>query len=188
MERKIVLIIIFSILIISNVLCITTIIRINSGLMQLEEEKEEDTESILEFEERLDKLEGYARAGRGAEEAREMKKRLSKIEQHMGIGKERGEEYMQEIRERLDALEQHDRASGGVVSVQEIKARFGRLKQHVDFQEMQKKQIEKRLDKFERHGGDQARRCTEDVREVEKRVRKLEQKMSVMENYLGDIG
>ena len=178
MERKIVFIVIFSILIISNVFCIATIIRINSGLTRLEEGKEK-------MEGKIDPLtrpgldipkEMHRQKERNLVVAQEIKKRLSKLEQRMGMGREKGAEHMREIEgklaerirkieERLNAVEWH------------TKAAIGELEQRMNFRITKEKQIEKRLNGLERHVGDQLRRCVEDIREMEKKFERFEEGM-----------
>ncbi len=178
MERKIVFIVIFSILIISNVFCIATIIKINSGLTRLEEGKEE-------IEGRIDPLtrpgldipkEIHRQKERNLVVAQEIKKRLSKLEQRMGMGREKGAEHMREmegklaerirkIEERLNAVEWH------------TKAAISELEQRSNFRITKEKQIEKRLNGLERHVGDQLRRCVEDIREMERKFGRFEEGM-----------
>ncbi len=181
MERKIVFIVIFSILIISNVFCIATIIKINSGLTQLEKGKEKiggKIDSLIKYDEEITR-EIHKQRERAPMFAQEIKKRLSNLEQRMGMGREKGAEHMREIERRFDALEQHDRAWGDVRNMgRKIEERFSELERRMDFRTKDwAKQIERRLNGLERHGGDQARRWIEDLREMEKKFERFEERV-----------
>lgn len=179
MERKIVFIIIFSVLIISNVFCIATIIRINRGLTQLEKGKEETEVRIDSFiksgTKEIDK-----RNERNLVIVQEIERRLDTLERREGDrARSGGPERIREIEERLAAVERHggDQASRWVEGGRKIEERLSEFEQRMKFRTKEEGQIEKRLDAFERHGGDQARRCVEDVRGIEKELKKLEQRM-----------
>ena len=182
MERKIVLIIIFSILIISNVFCIATIIRINNGLTQLDKEKEKievRLDSLIKSGEEITKEINWQRE-RGPEFAREIEKRLGTLERHENNrARSGGPERIRKIEEKLDELKRQvaDRAGRGTENVRNIAEGLGNLKQRMEFRTREEKQIEKRLNGLERHGGDQARICAEENREMEKKFRRFEEKV-----------
>ena len=190
MERKIGFIVIFTILvilIISNVFCIATIRRINRGLTQSLEEGKGEIEvridPLIKFREEATK-EINKQKERNLVITQEIKERLSKLEQRIGMGKEKGAESMREIEKRLDTLERHedDRArSGGPERIREIEKNLSKLEQRMNLQAGEQKQIGRRLDGLERHEGDQERRNTESIREIERRLRELERGISELD-------